>query len=52
MDNNTERRHGYDHLVSGIDWRDLGYRSLCALVAIGWFGFVAGMLALALERAP
>lgn len=46
------RRHGCGSWIARVDWRDLADRALRAAVVVGWFGFVAAMLELALERAP
>ena len=46
------KRHGSGEWIVQVDWRDIGERSLRALIVLGWFGFVAAVLALALERAP
>lgn len=34
------------------DWRDIAERVFRASIVLGWFSFVAVMLAMVLERAP
>ena len=46
------KRRSRGEWIVQVDWRDLSERGLRVVIVAGWFGFVAAMLALALERAP
>lgn len=52
MSTYTPKRRARGEWIVQVDWRDLSERAMRAVVVIGWLGFVAAMLALALERAP